>query len=72
MKHGVTLIRSISTFVSKNYTKEGISGCPRHIENKNMKSIGTYENDNIVFKKNDKIQYATVGSKKRTIPLKKI
>jgi len=50
-------------FGSKNYTKEDISGCLRHIENKNMKIIGMYGNDNVIFEKNGEIQYDTVGSK---------
>jgi len=63
MKRGVAFIRGISMFGSKNYTKEDISGCLRHIENKNLKIIGMYGNDNVVLEKNDEIQYATVGSK---------
>ena len=64
MKRGVVFIRGISMFGSKNYKKEDISGCLRYIENKNMKIIGMYGNDNVIFKKNDEIQYVTVGLKK--------
>jgi len=63
MKRGVAFIRGISMFGSKNYTKEDILGCLRHIENKNMKIIRMYGNDNVIFEKNDEIQYAAVGSK---------
>jgi uncharacterized protein (DUF1697 family) len=63
MKRGVAFIRGISMFGSKNYTKEDISDCLMCIENKNMKIIGMYGNDNVIFEKNDEIQYATVGSK---------
>ena len=63
MKRGVGFIRGISMFGSKNYKKEDISGCLRYIENKNMKIIGMYGNDNAIFEKNDGIKYATVGSK---------
>ena len=61
MKRGVAFIRGISMFGSKNYTKEEILCCLRDI--KNMKIIGMYGNDNVIFEKNDEIQYATVGSK---------
>jgi len=63
MKSGVTFIRGISMFGSKNYTKEEILCCLRDIKNKNMKIIGMYGNDNVIFEKNDEIQYVTVGSK---------
>ena len=56
MKRGVAFIRGISMFGSKNYTKEDISGCLKHIENKNMKIIGMYGRDNIIFEKNVEIQ----------------
>ena len=55
MKRGVAFIRGISMFGSKNYTKEDILGCLRHIENKNMKIIRMYGNDNVIFEKNDEI-----------------
>ena len=63
MKRGVAFIRGISMFGSKNYTKEEISCCLTHIKNKNMKIIGIYGNDNVIFEKNDKVHYVTVGSK---------
>jgi len=61
MKSGVAFIRGINMFGSKNYTKEEILYCLRDI--KNMKIIGMYGIDNVIFEKNDEIQYATVGSK---------
>ena len=63
MKCGVIFIHGISMFGNKNYTKEDVSNCLKHIENKNMKIIGMYGNDNVIFEKNNEIQYATVGSK---------
>lgn len=63
MKRRVVFIHGISMFGSKNYTKDDISGCMRHIENKNMNIIGMYGNDNVIFKINDKTQYVNVGSK---------
>ena len=53
MKRGVVFIRGISMFGSKNYKKEDISDCLRYIENKNMKIIGMYGSDNVIFEKND-------------------
>ena len=68
MKSGVAFIHGISMFGSKNYTKEEILCCLRDI--KNMKIIGMYGNDNVIFEKNDEIQYVIVGSKIEQCPAK--
>lgn len=61
MKLGIAFIHGIGIFGNKNYKKEEILDCLKKIENKELKIVGIYGNDNVVFQKGD-VHYATVGS----------
>jgi len=63
MKPGIAFIRGIGMFGKRNYSRQKILSCLRKIENKNIKIIGIYGNDNIIFLKSGNIHYATVGRK---------
>lgn len=63
MKSGIAFIRGIGIFGKRSYPKQKILSCLRKIKNKNIKIIGIYQNDNIIFLKSDNIHYATVGRK---------
>ena len=63
MKPGIAFIRGIGMFGKRNYSKQRILSCLKKIESKNIKIIGMYGNDNIIFLKSGNIHYATVGRK---------
>lgn len=63
MKTGIAFIRGIGMFGKRNYTAKSILSCLKKIENRNIKIVGIYNNDNILFLKSDNIHYATVGKK---------
>ncbi len=63
MKPGIAFIRGIGMFGRKNYSKQKILSCLKKIESKNIKILGMYGNDNIIFLKSGNIHYATVGRK---------
>ena len=63
MKRGIAFIRGISMFGNKNYTKKEIFNCVKQIEDKKIRIIGMYGNDNIIFDKADNLHFASVGTK---------
>lgn len=63
MKPGIAFIRGIGMFGKRNYTKQRILSCLKKIENENLKIVGMYGNDNILFLKSNNIHYAAVGRK---------
>ncbi|MEF8848799.1 MAG: DUF1697 domain-containing protein [Candidatus Thermoplasmatota archaeon] len=62
MKVGIAFIRGIGIFGSKNFTKKEVISCLEEIEDNDIRIIGMFSNDNIVFEKTEDIHYATVGS----------
>ncbi|MBU3902238.1 MAG: hypothetical protein KKE04_02590 [Candidatus Thermoplasmatota archaeon] len=63
MKTGIAFIRGIGMFGRKKYSKQKILNCLKRIEDKNLKIVGIYNKDNIIFLKNGDIHYAIVGKK---------
>jgi uncharacterized protein (DUF1697 family) len=63
MKTGIAFIRGIGMFGRRNYSKQKILKCLKKTENKNLKIVGMYQNDNILFLKSSNIHYASVGKK---------
>jgi len=63
MKPGIAFIRGIGMFGKRNYSKQKILSCLKKVENENLKIVGMYGNDNILFLKSNNIHYATVGRK---------
>ncbi|PIV70179.1 MAG: hypothetical protein COS08_01580 [Euryarchaeota archaeon CG01_land_8_20_14_3_00_38_12] len=63
MKPGIAFIRGIGMFGKRNYSRQKILNCLKKIENRNIKILGMYGNDNILFLKGESIHYATVGRK---------
>ena len=60
MKKGVAFIHGINMFGYNMITKRELLNYLEELKDDDIKIINVYNNDNIIFEKNDNIHFATV------------